>query len=86
MSLFSPEDGELGSCGPPSWGRVSWRWEVTTNGEAFQAETLGGTSEQDACGDARLGLFPQPAGLFGVVMFQHGTTEIQAPARWFMGC
>lgn len=57
-----------------------------TNGEAFQAENLGGMSEQDAGGDARFGLFPQPAGLFGVVMFRHGTTESQAPARWFMGC
>lgn len=80
MSLFSPDDGELGFCGSPNWGRVSWNWEVTTNEEAFQPETLGGTSEQDACGDAGLGLFPQPAGLFGIVMFQHSTAEIQAPA------
>lgn len=45
---------------------MSWHWEVTAIGKRFSLRLWKGCLEKDARDDARLGLFPQPAGLFGV--------------------
>lgn len=88
MPLFSLEDGESAAACVPQGQPATRGAERLGSGKSqqvgrrFSLRAWGGCLEQDACGDARSGLFCKACwAVWEQIMFKHGAVELQVSAR-----